>query len=656
MKRDIRDTTAYRDAQALLTQLRQPGTGQISDAAELDVAADGGSAIFVGSLLDKLDGAAPGRLCLTDMTTGDTRVVTLGPHSDRHPRYSPDGGSVAFLSDRHRAGDFQLYLLNPSNGAVRPTAPVQGWVEYLHWSPDGRRILLGVAGYGADVAGAQGAVASQQRTDALPPWMPTVETGEESHRWRRVWVYEVATNRVLQIEHANNVWEAAWCGNEALAAVVSPGPGEGDWYRAHLALIDLKTGRSRTVLMPEDQLGLPAGAPSGEQLAVVEAICSDRWMVAGELRLIDTATGQVRSVDTHGVDISCCEWRSDESLLLAGHRGFETVVALFHVHSNTFTEVWRSDEIGTAGRFAAVAGFGMTGDCALIGEGFTRAPEIAVIRQGDYRTVRSFDLGYSDRARAIAGVERLSWNASDGLEIQGWLLRPGGEGPYPLILAVHGGPVWHWRPHWLGRSNAAVLMLLERGYAVYLPNPRGSTSRGRMFARAVLGDMGGADTYDCLCGLDELVARGIADPERLGVTGGSYGGFMSSWLICQDLRFGAAVPVVPVNNWVTEHLISNIPAWPALFLADDYRNPNGLYFQRSPVMHAHKVKTPTLHICGGLDRSAPAEEALQFHNALRKNAVESVLVTYPEEGHGVRQFPAMSDYVARVVGWFESHL
>ena len=113
-----------------------------------------------------------------------------------------------------------------------------------------------------------------------------------------------------------------------------------------------------------------------------------------------------------------------------------------------------------------------------------------MIRHGEYRSVKSFDLGYADQAKAIDAVERVSWQAPDGLEIQGWLLRPKGKGPHPLVMNVHGGPVWHWRPMWLGRG-CTVLMLLKRGYAVFLPNPRGSSGRGQDFARHVLGDMGG---------------------------------------------------------------------------------------------------------------------------------------------------------------------
>ena len=162
--------------------------------------------------------------------------------------------------------------------------------------------------------------------------------------------------------------------------------------------------------------------------------------------------------------------------------------------------------------------------------------------------------------------------------------------------------------------------------------------------------------HDCLSGLDHLVQRGIADPKRLGVTGGSYGGFMTCWLITQDRRFAAAVSVAPITNQVTEYLISNIPHFVGLFLGDTYTNPDGQYFQRSPIMHAQNARTPTLNICGALDRCTPPEEAVQFHNSLLANGVKSVLATYPEEGHWVRKWPATFDYAARVVAWFEDHM
>jgi dipeptidyl aminopeptidase/acylaminoacyl peptidase len=199
-------------------------------------------------------------------------------------------------------------------------------------------------------------------------------------------------------------------------------------------------------------------------------------------------------------------------------------------------------------------------------------------------------------------------------------------------------------------------LLVSRGYAVLHPNPRGSGGRGQEFARQVLGDMGGADTYDYLSGIDALVERGIADPARIGVTGGSYGGFMSAWLITQDQRFAAAVPMAPSTNWYSQHHTSNIPYFDVLFLGEQPRARTGRYLDRSPLLSADQVRTPTLQTTGALDRCTPPGQAVEFHNALLECGIESALAIYPGEGHGVRQFPALIDQCTRTLGWFERHM
>jgi dipeptidyl aminopeptidase/acylaminoacyl peptidase len=657
MLKDIRTSEQYQETESLYCAIRQPGAWQISDATEVHVSPSGLHAVFAGTIMVTLDSDPLTRICGIDLRSGDVRVLTFGPNADRMPKYSPSGRQIAFLSDRHEAGDFQLYLLDLVSGAASPASHVDGWVDYLHWSPDGKRILLGVAGYGADVSGGQGAVRTQQRSGGVASWKPTVESPNQRFRERRAWVFELETSDMRPVTgDGNNIWESVWCGSELLAAVVSPGTDEGSWYRARLRLIGINNGCSREIYVPRDQLGLPACSPSGEHLAVVEGICSDRGIVAGELRIIDTATGNVRQVDTRGTDITYTEWRSNTRLLLAGHRELSTVVGLYDSRLGVFNEVWSRKDLSVGGYYASVSGFNDSGDCAFVGESYVRAPEIGVVRGGDYSVVRSFDLGYAEQAKVIRDIECLTWKAPDGLEIQGWVLLPEGKPPYPLVMHVHGGPVQLSRPVWLARRSMSALLLLKKGYAVFFPNPRGSAGRGRDFVLPVLGDMGGADTYDFLSGLDYLVDQGIADPKRLGVTGTSYGGFMSSWLITQDPRFAAAVPVAPHTNHVTEHLISNIPDFTAAFLADTYTNIGGKYFTRSPIMYAHKAATPTLIICGALDRCTPPEEALQFHSALLQNGVKSVLLTYPEEGHGIRKLPAAIDYAARVVAWFEEHM
>ena len=658
MKQDLRETVVYQEAEELYREIRQPGSGQISDAAEVHASSDGSEVVFTGTVVNALQGTFPTRVCHTDLNSGATRILTRGPHTDRSPKLSPDGNTIAFLSDRHRIGDFQLHVLDRASAVIHPVYLDSGWVEYFHWSPDGRHLLLAVAGHGADVAGTQGAMASRRIHQDQPAWLPKVDTGTEDFRWRSLWLYQFNSGRTERLSTPKlNIWEATWCGNERIAAIVSPGPGEGLWYTARLIIIGVDSGEIRELYEPQDQLGSLACSASGHSLAVVEAVSSDRGLVAGDLRLINVATGNVRPLHTDGVNVSSVEWRGDEAILLVGLRGFQTVTGVTDAVSGAFTEHWASSELSSAGSRINICGLGDPGDCVLITESFVQAPEIAMIRGGQYRTVKSFDLGYSVQAKAIRAVQPVTWAAPDGLDIQGWLIRPKSTSLHALIMNVHGGPVSHWRPTWLGRPRGVpILMLLQNGYAVFLPNPRGSSGRDQAFSRLVVGDMGGADTFDLLSGLDHLIRHRLVDARRLGVMGISYGGYMSAWLITQDARFAAAVAISPVSNHVTEHLISNLPDFVRMFLGDTYTNPHGKYFQRSPVMHAHKVTTPTLSICGALDRCTPPEEALQFHNALLENHVKSLLVTYPEEGHGPRQFPASIDYAARVVNWFQEHI
>ena len=186
-----------------------------------------------------------------------------------------------------------------------------------------------------------------------------------------------------------------------------------------------------------------------------------------------------------------------------------------------------------------------------------------------------------------------------------------------------------------------------------MPNPRGSTGRGRAFIEAVIGDMGGTDALDDLAGVDALIERGIADPERIGVTGGSYGGYMSCWLPVVDQRFKASVAISPVTDFYSEHWNSNIGAWDAWFLGGEPQDGTSQYQERSPVFLADRVTTPTLLTAGTEDRCTPPGQAMEFYRALRANDVPTEVAIYPGEGHGVRKFPAYLDLVTRTTAWFE---
>ena len=274
--RDIRQGPLFREAERLCESLRRPGRGEISDATDVQVDSAGKQALFTGSILETLTTAPITQIFSVDLASGDVRPLTAGPNSDRHPRYSPDGRLVAFLSDRRKKGQFQLYLQEVDSLSVHSTPAIQGMVEYLHWSPDGKRIVLSIAGFGSDRASVEGAVTIERPAEDQPSWLPTVEVKQEDGGKRSLWIYELESNQAREIKSPYNTWEAAWCGNQALVALMSPGSSEASWYGAKLHTVQVDNGTTREIYSPGHQVGCVSGHPSGRCVACVEATCSDR--------------------------------------------------------------------------------------------------------------------------------------------------------------------------------------------------------------------------------------------------------------------------------------------------------------------------------------------------------------------------------------------
>jgi dipeptidyl aminopeptidase/acylaminoacyl peptidase len=660
LQTDLRNKELYKRVQQADADWLGLGSGQPSDLYDIALSPDGRTIAGSGIFAEVLEGSLPQRICLVDVASGALRVVSSGPYTDIAPKWSPDGHKLAYLSDRNDPGILQLCLLDlASRNETR--AAVEGlWLEYAHWSPDGRSILIGAAGRGADLSGFQGGYTFQTSDPSLPDWTPQVDIGIDDSQWRSLWIYDVASASLRRLTPKDiNPWEAFWAGNGSVACIASDGPHENHWYTASVRLIDVATGSARVLYAPKDQIGWLSASPSGAQLAFVEAFCSDRMSTTGDLVIASVKDGAVRRPNTEAIDTTFTAWQSENEILIAGIRSLETALALCDAKTGRTQVLWSSLEMTLGGEryFPFVSPGVVPGECAVTTERFFTPQMLAVFRSGEMETIRT--LGPNGGGATLANLgraEAYKWQGKDGWEIHGWLLRPAGDnGPRALIVDVHGGPVWSWRPSCVGRNSLHVT-LLRRGYAIFQPNPRGSTGRGQDFARAVAGDMGGADAQDILSGLDRMVAEGIVDPKRIGVTGVSYGAIMSAWIITQDTRFAAAVVVSPVTDYVSEQLTSHIPAFCENFLLDTYTNPGGEYFKRSAIMFADRVKTPTLNVCGALDRNCPAVQAIEFHRALLQNGAKSVLVQYPKEGHWVQHHPAIADYGARVVSWFEEHM
>ena len=395
---------------------------------------------------------------------------------------------------------------------------------------------------------------------------------------------------------------------------------------------------------------------------MVEAVCSDRWIVAGDLILLDLMAGTRCAVDSAGADVTALQWIDGTRLGYIGQRHLDSVAGIADAGDGPLPETITGKELAASAQswaswFYPAGAFTSDGRVVVARDDYDTPQQIAIVGPGTDEVLASLAHAGTDYLRSVAGsAAKVSWSAPDGTTVEAVLCTPPGAGPFPLVLHVHGGPIGAYQRSWTMHDHA-VPLLVSRGYAVLLPNPRGSSGRGQEFAAAVVGDMGGADTHDYLSGIDAMIERGIADPARIGTMGVSYGGFMSAWLVTQDQRFKAAVAGSPVIDWYSFTYTTNIPRWGLWFLdsADPEEIGNQLH-TRSPVMRASRARTPTLLTAGAKDRCTPAGQAREFYQALISHGVDSELVIYPGEGHGVSRFPAVTDYLTRLVTWFERYM
>jgi dipeptidyl aminopeptidase/acylaminoacyl peptidase len=266
----------------------------------------------------------------------------------------------------------------------------------------------------------------------------------------------------------------------------------------------------------------------------VEAICSDRLTVAGDLVLVEVDAGAITR-NSSGVDVTCVVWRDATNLFAMGLRDLDGVALDVDAAAGTVTETWST---ASGYGFWYPAGRPTSAGFATALQAHETPPELVLVGHGGERSVAAFQHAGIAYAQGVSGTEeRLRWTAPDGLEIRGYLVSPDHPGPHPLIAWIHGGPVWAYQAFWPGELSS---LLVSRGFALLLPNPRGSAGRGRAFAERVYGDAGGGEALDTLSGIDALVERGVADPDRVGVMGGSHGGYMACWLPVVDQRFAAA--------------------------------------------------------------------------------------------------------------------
>ena len=291
---------------------------------------------------------------------------------------------------------------------------------------------------------------------------------------------------------------------------------------------------------------------------------------------------------------------------------------------------------------------------ALVRQSFHRPPEIWTGPLGAWQPLTHANEHVSPRWGRVRSIH---WK-SDEFTVQGWLLYPAGfqeKRRYPLVVVVHGGPASQLQPAFPSRSFD-VSELSRAGYFVFFPNPRGSYGQGEKFTRANVKDFGHGDLRDILSGVDEVVKTLPVDRDRLGITGWSYGGYMTMWAVTQTTRFRAAVAGAGIANWQSYYGENGIDQWLIPYFGASVYDDPAVYAKSSPINFIKQVQTPTLILVGEYDVECPVPQSYEFWHALKTLGVRTEFVVYPREGHGIARPAHQRDIMKRLVAWFDKYL
>lgn len=560
--------------------------------------------------------------------------------------WAPDGSKLAFALRSPGGHVHNIYSVSPEGGAPTRIAAVNGTVADLLYSKDGVLAALATPGAekevgaveaGAPVAGVLGADVHEQRIAII---------GQDGRlRWASppdLFVYQFD-------------WRPDGSGFVGTAA---HGDGDNNWWVARLYAFDAQSGQAHIIYnpsSPRQQLADPRVSRDGKYVSFIGGIMSDFGSTGGDAFVLPLDNPGARATDvTTGLhaSVTALAWGCDGNSLLASELAADQrrIVTFGRDGQNgkTLASVQESFH-GTGDPLSFACG---TDQTAIVHTGFTRPPEIEVGRPGAWHDLTRVNAGLVSRAQP----RNVTWT-NESYTVQGWLLLPpgaGSAGAMPMITEVHGGPGAANQPFFVGSGLAR--RLLDAGYALFLPNPRGSFGQGEAFTLGNVRDLGHGDLRDILAGITEAEKVAPIDEHRLGLTGWSYGGFMTMWGVTQTNRFRAAVAGAGIANWQSYYGENGIDAWMIPFFGASVYDDPAIYARSSPIDFIKNVRTPTLEVVGERDIECPAPQTQEFWHALNALGVPTVGVIYPGEGHGMRDPKHIEDFENRVVAWFRKYL
>jgi dipeptidyl aminopeptidase/acylaminoacyl peptidase len=609
----------------------------------LTVSADGRPAAFVATQPDLKENKTVSEILAWAEGRGVWNVTFGGKAS--LPAFSPRGERLAFLSDR-KGGKQQLHVMEETLSEGRQVTHFEEDVVRFEWSPDGRSLAV--------VAKADRTPAEKKRDEEKRDWW-TCGTDE---RRRALWVVNAGGAGKPRRASADNehVSTVAWTPDgKRLVYIACPvATVDSQWFESDLKVVDVRGGGRRTICpvrgrAPEGRIWVSA---DGNSVLLSEGY-DDRDMFHDVAKLVELGTGKKRLVAPRADLASAApQWLPDGRVLF--ECGVGTASQLCVCRPGGKPEALQTGAGVPAG--AAVAR--EAGLVFYLLSETERPDEVWMCRldgSDSPRPVTAVNTGM--QAVRLARSEVVRWRSPDGFQAEGIVYlpsKPRARRPYPLIVMPHGGP---YAASVVSYNTAAMPNIFcAAGYACFMPNFRGSTGYGRLFTRKIVRDWGEGPFADIMAGVDALIRRGLADGGRMAVFGGSYGGYVTTWTVGHTNRFRCAVAVAAVTNNVSQWGATDIPTFQVyssgnvpVDLTDEF------WCGQSPLRYAGRVKTPTLVITGEEDARVPPGQSHEFYRALKARGVETRLVLYPREPHGIGEPRHRVHYFEEILDWINTH-
>src|SRR5437868_3540306 len=529
-------TVAAQNMQQLTEQL-----GKTVLYGDIALSPDGANLAWVQSTA-----ATTSKQTYTRETSGNApaKLVKLpitGERTDFDLAWSPDSKTLAFFSSAGERDQRQLWTVKSDASDAKKITNLNGYAARPRWSHDGKQIaFLYIEG-----AGGGGPLM------AAPATTGVIDTAIHN---QRIAVLDVASGELRQVSPPDlHIYDYDWSPDDkTFVATAAPGPGDNNWWIAQIYTIDVAKGEASSIYKPSLQVAVPRWSPDGKSIAFIEGVMSDEGFHGGDLFTI--------SADGHDIlnrtkkrksSVSSLFWLTADRILVTEVVGGGSAISELTLSDNGVRTIWNGTEHVHA--FGNFPNFALSNDgkvTAAARSSYEMPPEIWTGSIGKWSQLTKNNTALP---RDWGKAENLEWT-NEGFNIQGWLLPPArveSGKKYPMIVLIHGGPSSATMPEWpasFGMARAIVATLSSRGYYVLLPNPRGSYGQGEEFTRANVKDFGGGDLRDILAGVDAAIAKYPIDPARLGVTGWSYGGYMTLWTVTQTNRFRGAVAGAGVVN------------------------------------------------------------------------------------------------------------